>query len=513
MKKLSCLLGIVTLLLLVQGCYKDKGNYDYSELDEIRIDTSGAGIQAEYAVYRYDTLKIEPKIFLNGTPVSNEAQVAEKLSFTWSIFQAVVGNAIQSRDTLSNTIQLKAPITKPAGKWIVLLAVKDRTTQVETYQRFSVDVSEVLSDGWMVLYEKEGNTDVALIVDDRTKTGTVTPRLFLDLIKSGNGAPLEGKPVSMVHSVAPLSGAQVLVASEKDMVAVERSSFGASFQFSDLFWTPPAEKVVGYLGGSPVRKEMAIVNNRVHTVNFASSGTYRTNKLGVALNGEYGELEKWAPTYYGTTYDAVVYDKTNRKFKYVAANGTSVTDFPAQAATTQFNVGDVGMEMKASDWGLTNYEYSMMRDNTGTYLMVSNFMGLNTNVGLKKIDMSASPGVSAATTLSAAYTGQFVLYGSGSDVYIFKYNTGLPAEPAWSAPAGEQVTCVRLQKFYFAQIQAVFLPLPHQVVYIATWNETTKQGKVYSIRIDPSSGAINTSTQRVTEGYGKVKDMSYKWNL
>ena len=152
MKKLSCLLGIFALLLLGQGCYKDKGNYDYTELDEIRIDTSGGSIQAEYAVYRYDTLKIEPQIFLNGAPVSNEAQVAEKLSFTWSIFQAVVGNAIQSRDTLSNTIQLKAPITKPAGKWIVLLAVKDRTTQVETYQRFSVDVSEVLSDGWMVLY-------------------------------------------------------------------------------------------------------------------------------------------------------------------------------------------------------------------------------------------------------------------------------------------------------------------------------------------------------------------------
>ncbi|MGV3764715.1 MAG: PKD-like family lipoprotein [Chitinophagaceae bacterium] len=513
MKKNSFLTSIIALLLVVQGCYKDKGNYNYKELDEVQIDTSGAGILASYAVYRYDTLQIEPKVFLNGAPVSNEAQVSDKLSFTWSIFQATVGGTIQSRDTLSQTIRLKAPITKPAGKWIVHLAVKDLITQVETYQRFNLDVSEVLSDGWMVLYEKEGNTDVGLIVDDRTKLGVVTPRLFLDLIKSGNETPLAGKPVAMLHSAAPLSSAQVLVASEKDMVGVERSSFQATFKFNDLFWSAPAERNVGYVGGTLVRREMAIVNNRVHAVNFASSGLYRTNKFGVELNGTYGELEKWSTLCYGAAYDAVVYDKTNKKFKYVPANGTAVMDFPTQLPTTGFNVGDVGLDMKASDWGLTNYEYSMMSDNAGTYLMVSNFMGVNTNVGLRKIDMSTSPGVNNVATLSAAATGQFVLYGSGSNVYIFKYNTTLPAEMAWSAPAGEQVTCVRLQKFYFPSIQASLLPLPHQVVYIATWNETHKLGKVYSFRIDPSSGAINTSSERVTQGYGKVKDMSYKWNL
>jgi 6-phosphogluconolactonase (cycloisomerase 2 family) len=57
------------------------------------------------------------------------------------------------------------------------------------------------------------------------------------------------------------------------------------------------------------------------------------------------------------------------------------------------------------------------------------------------------------------------------------------------------------------------MPLANQVVYIATWNEAAKTGKVYSYTIDPSSGAISKASERVTEGYGKVKDMSYKWSL
>lgn len=48
------------------SCYKDEGNYDYHLLDEVRIDTTGTGIQSQYAIMRYDTLHLEPRIFFNG---------------------------------------------------------------------------------------------------------------------------------------------------------------------------------------------------------------------------------------------------------------------------------------------------------------------------------------------------------------------------------------------------------------------------------------------------------------
>ena len=42
------LLTVVTCLSL-WGCYDDKGNYDYHDLDEIVIDSTGAGILANYS--------------------------------------------------------------------------------------------------------------------------------------------------------------------------------------------------------------------------------------------------------------------------------------------------------------------------------------------------------------------------------------------------------------------------------------------------------------------------------
>lgn len=514
MKKINYIIAVILLFTVVQGCYKDKGNYDYTSLAGIVIDTTGGNFLPQYAVYRYDTLTLNPKVYLNGTLVTDEKPVADKLSFTWVIFQATVGGVINTRDTLSHSILLNAPITKAAGKWIVHLTVKDLATQVETYQRFSVDVSEVLSDGWMVFYERDGKSDVGVIVDDRSKKGVLKPRQFLDIIKSSNGEALDGKPVGLVHSISPLSGAEVLIASEHDYVAADKSSFVKLFLFDDMFWTPPAKKAMKAVVGNYLRKEMVINDNKVHSANFTSSGSYRTNKLGPAMNGTYGELESWAPVYYGASYDAVVYDKTNKKFMYVPLNGTSVTDFPVQAGTAQYAPSNVGLEFKASDWGLTNYEYSIMGDNSNTYLLISNFSGAPNAVGLRKINMAGSPGAASASTVASALAGQYILYGSGANVYLFKYNSGAAAELAWTAPAGETVTCVRLQKFYYPVFaSAAILPLPNQVVYIATWNEAAKTGKVYSYTIDPSNGSINKASERVTEGYGKIKDMSYKWIL
>lgn len=515
MKKINYLIGIIILFTVMQGCYKDKGNYSYQALGNVVIDTSGGSIRSEYAIFRYDTLKINPKVSFNGTLIADEKQVAGQLEFTWVIFQANIGGSLSTRDTLAHTPNLNIPITKPAGNWIVHLTVKELATQVETYLRFSVSVAETLSDGWMVLYERDGKTDVGVIVDDRSKKNVITRRLFLDLIKGANGAPLDGKPVSVLHSVAPIVSAEVLVASERDMIAVDRSSFLKTFLFEDLFWTPPADRSLKALVGNFQRKEMIINNNRIHSVNFSSSGTTRINKLNPALLGNYGTLENWAATFYGASYDAVVYDKTNKKFLQVPLNGISVIDFPAQGSGTQYSPSNVGLDMKASDWGLSNYEYSIMSNTDSTYLLISNFVAASNLVGLRKINMSKplSPGLATITTVASAVAGQYLLYGSASNVYLYKYNSGAAAELAWSAPAGETVTCVKLQKFYFPSITAAVLPLANQVVWISTWNEATKNGKVYSCPIDPSNGAIDKTLERVTEGYGKVKDMSYKWNL
>ena len=61
MKVLNNVLWVLVWVFMASACYEDKGNYDYRDLDEIIIDTAGAGIRTDYSVALQETLAIPLK--------------------------------------------------------------------------------------------------------------------------------------------------------------------------------------------------------------------------------------------------------------------------------------------------------------------------------------------------------------------------------------------------------------------------------------------------------------------
>jgi hypothetical protein len=511
----NTLAGVLCGLLLFAACHEDKGNYTYVAVDEITIDTTGTGILPGYSLYRYDTLRIAPVVYLNG----QRAGAGDPLDYHWSIYKATTGGTAYPLDTLGAGAALDTIIPQPAGLWVVLFTVTQRETGIKAFMKTTLQIDEALSDGWMVLYEKEGDTDVGLIVNDRVKKNVTRERLFLDIYSASNGQRLSGKPVSILHSIAPLSSAEVLLASERDLVAVDKNTFGIYSPVEKLFWSAPRVRAFSYLGGNSTRREVVLNDNRIHYVNYMSSGVYRMNAFGVACSGDYGQLAPWMSSYYSASFEAVVYDQTYQRFLCVQANGVVVEAFDS-ADKTAFDVNDVQMEMLFSDFGRLNYEYSLMRDGSAHALLVSNFSGLTTRISEKiaiaKYDMSHCPGIAGVTSIAPGGLGEILYYASGPDVYLFKYNvTGSDqVTSAWTAPAGETVTCVRLQKFYYPQFSlAGILINNNAVIYIATWNEATQTGTVYQLTANPSNGTLDEASQARYTGFGKVKDMSWKWTM
>ena len=79
---------VVVLMTMAMGaCYEDEGNYDYHELDEVVIDTVGANIQPQYAIMRFDTLRLQPNVFFNGKRVTNGEDAP--LDYLWTIYSLV----------------------------------------------------------------------------------------------------------------------------------------------------------------------------------------------------------------------------------------------------------------------------------------------------------------------------------------------------------------------------------------------------------------------------------------
>lgn len=506
--------------LTFTSCYDDKGNYDYHDLAEVKIDTAGLGIQSDYVISRYDKLEIEPNVYYAGKLANNDANAP--LDYVWTIYSASSGaNVDKTIDTIGHQAKLDAEITRTASSYNVLLTVTNREDGTQQYFQVKCQVEESITAGWMLLYEPSdapGTSDVGLVVNPLVKKNIIKNKEFWNLYRSSNGGQsMEGAPVKIMRPVVAMATPEadpVFVQTEKDFCGLQNSTFERILNFNQMFYEAPDKQAVSYYGvkGVAMRGEVAINENKVYTVSFMAVA--RNDYFGAAKTGDYGTLAPYASEVLGTAFDAIVYDNTNGRFLCVNRSGVNLTSFATQDATCPVDVNNVGMKYVMSDWGRNFLEYFIMDKEDKRYLMTANFSTANSatsNIGNGLYDITNSPHAKEMTSIAAPFLGEFLLYSADNSVYCLRYKASTEATPLWTATdADEKVTCVRLQKYYFRSIFVAMMPNPNTVMHVATWNEKTQEGKLYEFTVNPASGAI-LGDPLVYTVPGKVKDMAWKY--
>ncbi len=192
-----------------------------------------------------------------------------------------------------------------------------------------------------------------------------------------------------------------------------------------------------------------------------------------------------------------------------------------------FDVNHTGMTLLMADWGrgasmgvsIRPYDYLLMKGAEGYFLAVTNFAtttASDANIGIALYPLNGlCPDIDKATTMASSHVGSFVYYGAGRTLYNFAYDSQLAATPAWQAPTeDETITCVRIMKYYHGTIYGYGLvPRSDNLVHIATWNEKTRQGRLYQYLINPASGILNKDQCYEYSIPGRVKDMAWKFSM
>lgn len=527
-------------MLLLVGCYEDKGNYDYHELDVVGIDTVDAGIQSEYSIMRFDELTLDPKIYYNGNLVTDDSNAP--LDYLWTIYSATygVGTSV-TIDTLSTERKLNAVISRTGGNYYVQLVVTNRNDGIRQFFRIPVAVSEVFDGGWMVFYERAdvpGYSDLALIINPWTKLNVNYNRYYSNLYETTNGEPLRGLPIRCFDiAVSMASGNNYIgLCTDYTLVGVSEAGIVKALDFEDFFHEKPqtmrpiwyGEHGSGVVSGQS--SEVLINNNDIYTNTYSFSASEgRTTKFGVPkfANG-IGELAPWNAELAQTlNYGVVVYDQTYHCFRYAGYNSAQLETFGEQdPELSAFDVNDTGMTFVMADWGkgtsqmvnLRPYDYIIMAKDSERYLAVTNFSGSapsDPNIGVALYPMDElCPDIDKVTSMASSHVGSFIYYAAGNTLYNFAYDSQLPATVAWTAPDGEEVTCVRIMKYYHGTIYGYGLvPRSDNLVHIATWNEATQEGHVYQYLINPASGILNTTNSYDYVVPGKVRDMAWKFSM
>lgn len=118
---------LFVIFITCVSCYEDKGNYDYIEVPEINI----AGLQEDYTVLAFDTLRISPTI----TTINGETDY----SYLW--ITQITDSKDDTQDTISREKELEWVAAKEAGRYDLLFIAKNKTTEVERRKRMNVEIA------------------------------------------------------------------------------------------------------------------------------------------------------------------------------------------------------------------------------------------------------------------------------------------------------------------------------------------------------------------------------------
>jgi hypothetical protein len=171
---------------MFHSCYKDKGNYNYIELNNI---DKIKGIEKQYSMYKFiDTLKINPVFSFDKKTNTDKYEYEWKL-IDWYLKGDDIKNDTIKISTKKNLIFV-AGIKIPYKKMEGIFTAKNLTTGVSKVYNFQLTVMNSYNYGTFILHKNGENSEITLIKTN----GDIVENLYNKIL----GRNLIGSPLIMI---------------------------------------------------------------------------------------------------------------------------------------------------------------------------------------------------------------------------------------------------------------------------------------------------------------------------
>ncbi|MBL1411216.1 PKD-like family lipoprotein [Sphingobacterium faecale] len=219
---ISSILYPIAVVALLSSCLKDKGNYDYKEINEVGI--GGVEQKIPYEVFSFiDTLKINPLI------QAADVEDKNRYNYEWKLIKSSGDQTVDSIDyVISTDPQLKYPVTLPAGEYKGYLKVTDKVEETSWGVTFFVLVRTITNEGYMVLCDDggKGRLDVIASVSEKEY------KIAYDIWKNEDYD--WGKPYAIFFNYNLQSGSTTYYVAEKGTYGLNKNLLTSEAQ--DMKW-------------------------------------------------------------------------------------------------------------------------------------------------------------------------------------------------------------------------------------------------------------------------------------
>lgn len=486
MKKIYLyILGLVSMTL-VQGCYEDKGNYDYHAVNEMKIEIPEAKIRMPKV--EPATATLTPK--LTQTLAENE----DNLTFEWKkLKEGVKIGSTRINDyedySTGKVCQVEVEPNNPESIGMMLI-VSDKTTGQKWYQLGKVAVVKPLNPAWFVLQENAEQKGVVGAVEGDANGFFA----YSDVFKSETGTSfaLSGKPltiaakgkygsdvlVSLMNSTTVF--ANLTIATDKEIATYSPSTLLMMYGTNKIMFENTAKNEPVHLSYYKMDKkgEMFVTDKKAYFA-FDDGWCVPFSITDTDVDGTTTVYPR--PACFASFGNKILmYDETNHRFRigsalssmteymytsyyytrayrkgslpWTDAKPLKLRDFAEDAdGIYAFNPNQVDASLKLLDIlrGGDNGSnaYAVMAADGASELTIFRCNTSNLCAGKYTIPVDASIDLSTAKfAASQAYSAHFVFMATGNSVYrIDMERQKIEKIYTYEADANAQIACLKFR--------------------------------------------------------------------
>ncbi|WEK34931.1 MAG: PKD-like family lipoprotein [Candidatus Pseudobacter hemicellulosilyticus] len=471
--------------LLLSACFKDKGNYSYTTLNDVLISMP-------------DTLLVKQGAQLEVNPVVSQLlnKEEDRLTYEWVVTVPGRTASDSTLEILATTRDLKVEINYQSGRYYPLnLKITDNASGIVYRKQSLMRVTTDFEPGYLLL-ENDGLTA------DLSFVNTGRDEILRQVFSTAN--PGITLPVSAHHVYVcdyPLYTASVGSTSWTNAPGTITAVFGSeegyildyrtmrvATPYSLFFTTPPAVVAPGHFQMDSEQPPvfLSINNGQLHRIYFARGQAL----LGDAYLAPDDKGYFLAPHCANTSSVSLYYDQRNKRF--LTENYLNLYLAPVvKGGSSGFDPANVSGQLLGmglgKDWGDF---YAVFKDETGDDCYFYTFSFTN---ALKVDKISSSPGFANSPAILFSTLRDQVYYADGNKLYLYDIAANF-SRVLYEFPAGENTSALMLQD--------------GNTLVAATWDGA--EGRLYKLGLDASGSVIGGAYQKKYTGFGKIIHLKYK---
>lgn len=517
--RLKYICSVAFAALTLTSCYEDKGNYDYTEAEEI----TGTGFpETMSVVQKSDYIELTPSFTSNLSGSIDNNPNYEFSCLLWKSGGTFPDTKTRQKEIDTDhakDVKYFADLTE--GKYVIQYMVTNKKTNVTTNFKVPVSVTSATYEGWMVLCDdKDGYARM-----DMVSVLSETRKQAIHDILGANAPKLKGARTMMMNARPSnyYSGDDLWYSTNDGTYSLNATTLTSLYNMTatEFMVTPQDEKVL-VTDGLYMGKRLCVTDKGTVYCKSSASGAVYEDPINTFTEGGSADfhaapfigVSMARPEYY--SYQAILYDKDHQQFLswdgayYGNSNVCSPIQDPENKLFSYKTGKDIVAMVNTKFSGAT--VYSVLQDASNQrYVYGINLTG--GQIAQTMYEPVSAPGFANATTFAFHSQYPYMFYNNDDKVYAYQLMTHT-ANAALTLQ-GEEVTMVKFNLFYHvpgAQFNKSdeFMAQQYMLIVGSYKKDNTdgNGGVLRFYKFDQATGSLTLVESY--EGFGKIKDVMYR---